>query len=226
VEQTITVELQNCHICSTQLIPHPLYEKSGAVYCPDDGDYFILRSRGKAPKIVFRPFVEDVFVAPMRNTRPQKIASLEPLRYVVPKLDPSTARLTQQKDSVGLRIRCDQTGVIFTSLKEAGIAMFLTKSRLSAHINGKVSHVKGYSFTILGDQGDMPFVQKPRIEYKGGLSTQKKVRCEQTGQIFDSARCAARDMKLNRNNMWEHMKSRWRRHHVGGYSFVYVDEEG
>lgn len=228
MDTTSSVELLRCYVCSTELKSHPLYEKSGAKYCPDDGDYFIQRLRDTAPTVIFRPYpIVPWAVVPeseSRNTRPPKIASLDPLRYVVPRIDPLTARLQNRSGHPGLRIRCDQTGIIFPSLKEASIAMFLGRGNLSMHINGKVDHVKGYTFTVLDENDDPPFVQKPRVNYIGCGGAQR-VRCEQTGQIFESARAAARAMKLNRNNMWVHMNDRTRRPRVGGYSFVIITDE-
>jgi hypothetical protein len=160
----------------------------------------------KVPKIV----------APKPTSRPASRFSISP----------STARKKLHGGHTSLIIRCDQTGVIYPSLKVAAEAMFLARGNLSLHVNGKIKHVKGYTFTILNESEDAPpFVKKPRLRYRENIRA-VRVRCDQTGEVFDSCRSAGKAKGLNWNKVWRHLKDRNRYPLVEGYSFTAIDKEG
>jgi len=114
-----------CPICKTELLPHLLFTKSGARFCPNHGDFFIQRLRDEKPTVVFRMFDQYARDAETHAKRD------------IPLGRPS------------YKIRCNETGVIFSSLKDAAKEMGLWRSSLSKHINGQRSHVSGYTFTRL-----------------------------------------------------------------------------
>lgn len=43
-------------------------------------------------------------------------------------------------------VRCKETGDIFTSQKAASIEMGLSQAHISLHLNGKMDHVRGFTF--------------------------------------------------------------------------------
>lgn len=241
------VDLVRCLVCFAKLLPHPLYEKSGAMFCPDDGDFFIQRLRGEEPRVVFRPFREEipepitpkppvlkVVVPEIKIPKivvkvpdlPKVIAVVKPAVSKGPPIDPSTVRRQMRSGRPGLRLRCDQTGIIFSSIKEAAAAMFLGRGNLSEYVNGKIKHVKGYTFTILDDGWGPPprFVKKPRLRYRESIRG-VRIRCEQTGQVFESARAASRALHLNWNNVWRHVNNPTKWPTVNGYSFEILDKK-
>jgi hypothetical protein len=51
----------------------------------------------------------------------------------------------------GFKVRCNETGVVFPSIHNAAKSMDMNPSQLSQHLQGKLPHVKGKTFTKLGE---------------------------------------------------------------------------
>lgn len=221
------VELLRCYICPTTLRTHPLYKETVAKYCPKHGDYFIRRLRNEIPTIVFRPFDSPLTreVLDFKTTAeiPVVIKTVEFLRGVrivpaesIPKIPyPEFIR----PGHPGRKIRCDQTGDIFNSLKEAARAMGLQQSALSKHISGNTPYVKGYSFTHLDllDEPE-PFVKKEFGPVRNGFT----IRCDQTSVVFKSVLIAAKAIGANPDRLYEHLKDRSKRPHVKNFTFTKI----
>lgn len=195
------IELTNCDVCSTALKPHPLYPDSVAKTCPKHGDYFIQRFRDRDAVITFVPF-EKEHGAP--NTPRKRLSRISPENHQVRK---------------NCFIRCDQTGVVFKNQTQAALTMGLSQSCISKYLLGTRDSVKGYTFTI-HENGEKP--QKRLKPYKPPPTrAPKKIRCEETKEVFDSIRQAAQTLHVSRGNIYLHMQAR--RKQVNGYTFTYVD---
>jgi hypothetical protein len=132
----LLVPLTACHICLEPLIPHPLYEKSGSMYCRNDGDFFVQKLRDQEPAVYFDEFeIKDV---PLGERRA-----------------PSHTKHN------GVVIQCEQNGTIYLSVKEASAALNINITSIFKHLNGERTHVGGYTFTKL-DEGQVdPEALKP-----------------------------------------------------------------
>lgn len=117
--------LTKCHICFARLIPHPLYKESGTKYCPDDGDFFVQKLRGQEPTVTFKPFDKPTI-----------------------RISRTTIRFQRQNGGCPVKIKCEQTGVVYPSLKNAASEMGISKSSLSMHMNGRRKNVEGYTFVV------------------------------------------------------------------------------
>lgn len=209
-------ELVKCYICKGMLLPHPLYEKSGTTYCPEHGDFLVQKMRGKRAKIFYRPFGQEVVSAVLlkvnipRIIRP-KIRSVPTRRHPPPPQGRS--------GHPGIIVRCDQTGTIYKSLKEASDDMHFNKNSLSLHINNKARHVKGYTFTVIDDiLYPPPFIKKRRVNPGGGVPP-VRLQCDQTGQIFETVREVAKFLRVGRKYISQHINHRKKRPLVRGLSF-------
>lgn len=112
-----------CPYCTQKLQQHPIFVKSGAKYCPTDGEFFIQKTTGDEPVILFKKF------------------------------DGRQHRSRWNAGRPNARIRCNQTGEVFKNQTEIVNKMGLHKGNLSAHILGKgfANHVNGYTFTIVDE---------------------------------------------------------------------------
>lgn len=57
----------------------------------------------------------------------------------------------ERRGHPGNIIRCDQTGEVFASQGRAADLMGLNSGNLSAHLTGRSPHIKGLTFTKLGE---------------------------------------------------------------------------
>lgn len=225
VDYVTFVEHSRCHMCSVKLIPHPLYEPSGAMYCPDHGDYFIQRLRGELPKIIFTAFERKVYREVSTTTNAQLFVIRKKPTMAPSELTPDPypeRRVRGKPQRHGRAVRCDQTGIIYRSVSFAADMLGVHINQISQHINGKTRHVHGHTFTPIDDiDNPPPFVPKPLVR-RGGGRPAKKIQCEQTGQIFETIREACDAMQLNRQGVGDHLNNRLRRPNVQGYTFIVV----
>lgn len=207
VEIAANVMLSRCHLCSSPLLPHPIFEKSGTKYCPKDGDFFVQHLRGEKPLIIFRPYPED--------DRPFLD---EEKTHPIPIALPSLAK----KNSVGhpgRRVQCEQTGAIFPSVCKTAEALGLQKSRLSLQLSGAIRAINGYTFRYIDKPSDISTECKPFVDMARGFL----VRCDQTGKTFSSQREAARVMGLDRELLRKHMVGKFV--DVNGYTFTQLPRD-
>lgn len=194
MNQLESASLTQCHVCSAELLPHPLYAKSGAKYCSKDGDFFIQVLHGKST-VVFRPLV-------------------------IKKAKPREKKIKPPSRSPRKSVRCDQTGVIYETLKEVTDVLGVNKNSIYRHLQGKIRHVRGYTFTVIFPTEEAPpFVAKPRLRPGGGRPT-VTVRCDQTGQVFSSRREAALTLQINVSDLSIHINNPQKKPAVKGYSFT------
>lgn len=212
------VQLVSCHICLTDLTSHPLYDKTVAMTCKDHGDFFIQRLRGKRPEIVFRSFQEydgKVKKKP-QSKRPRSVRTTSPR--------PIIARVQTRSGNPGIIVRCDQTGEIFPTVKSAAEKLGISKHRMSTHLSGRQRHVSGYTFTIMDDMTPDPnYVPIPMQYFGRTRNPPVKIRCEQTGQIFESMRAAAKTLDLNWAGLYRHLRNPAKYPRVKGYVFSKLD---
>lgn len=146
MDDTILVELLNCHKCPTKLLINPLYNHSDAKYCPIHGDFFIQRMRNEKPVAIFRGLNEGLAILEHKDL----------VRYYDIALEAQTKsvkieRRVQNKNvNSGVLVRCDQTGEVFNTIKEAATKLRIPLTSVSRHLRkGVPAIVKGYSFTKL-----------------------------------------------------------------------------
>lgn len=232
--ETPPVELLICDICSAALLPNPLYDESVSKYCRRHGDYFVIRLRGQKPIVVFVPFQKTVkksterkpHLPPQRSKKSperkphvpaQRLKKSPESRPYVPVLRPKA-----RAGHPGINVRCNQTGVIFASITEAAKAMHLDATSICNVIRGKQRAANGYTFSKVEDAVDEPFVPVPRLEprfvNRGGAK--QPIRCNQTDQIFESVRHAARTLGLRPTNISKQINGHQRT--VEGYTFAKV----
>lgn len=204
--------LVNCHICLGELKPHPLYDESVAKLCIHHGDFFILRLRGKEPEIVFRSLKE--YDKNLKNVVKVKQPPRKRRLIAVAQTRPGNS---------GIIVRCNQTGEVFARLKDAAAKLGVSNHRISTHLSGKQAHVNGYTFTIMDDLTPDPnFILQPIHPGRRG-NPPIKIRCEQTGEIFESMRLAAKTFNLNWGGIYRHLTNRTKYPQVKGYSFSKLD---
>lgn len=118
-------------------------------------------------------------------------------------------------------LRCDQTGEIFRSASDACKEMGFSRSLLSIHMKdpNKKPHVKGYTFTDL-TYGTPPFVKKPMYS---PLGPRRKIRCNNTGKLFNSISEAAVELCLDASSISKHLRGNTEYSTVGGYTFTAMD---
>lgn len=191
---------QRCHICLTKLLAHPLYDESVALTCTRHGDFFIQRLRNEIPRVIFRPF-EDCLLAGKKAG----VVGVGP-------------------GNPGIKVRCEQTGELYDNIKKAGAAMGISRTRITMHLSGKVKHVNGYTFTKVDANTPadaLNFVPKPRVVF-GMSPVAIKVRCNETGEEFESVRVAALALMLNRCRVFDHLRDPVKLPNVKGYTFTKV----
>lgn len=213
--ETLTMtELLHCHICSADLQPHPLYSLDVAKTCTRHGDFFIYRERGKEPAIIFRSFQtprerkpKTEKITPIRTPRVKKKKPLKPRRKSVP-------------------VRCDQNGVVYPSQCEAARVLGVGQSEISDHLRGLNKIVCGYTFTKMTDDGMGGLLPVPRpVVPRNSSRSPLKVKCNETGQIFDSIRQASEAMDIPKTTL------RYRLHNSetykvpGEYTFSFVTSQ-
>lgn len=170
IQLDLAVPLTICHICGGDLIPHPLYEKSGTKYCPNDGDFFVQTLRDQKPTVYFDEFeIKDV------------------------PLDERDETTKRRRGHPGTVIRCDQTGITFPTIKSAVDALGIASASIFKHLKGERRSVGGYTFTRVLDANSEDFIIKPPE------LTEYAIVCNETGKIFTSIRHAADVMHVGRN---------------------------
>lgn len=165
------------------------------MYCPDHGDFFVQRLRNERPVVFFKAFDSDTTMR------------------VTPNMSTSAENHGQS-----YRIRCDQTGVIFDSILKASQEMGLNKTSIAKHINPRypgVRTVSGYTFTRLDEKNQMIIQTEP-------INKKVKIRCNQTGVIFESVRAASERMSLRRERIRQHVNHPEIVRHVQGFTFSKV----
>lgn len=187
IQLDLLVPLSECHICGKKLLPHPLYEKSGTMYCPNDGDFFVQTLRGQKPAVYFVEFeIKDV---------PED-------------MNEATGRRPGHPGTV---IRCDQTGVVFPSIKAAVNTLGIASASIFKHLKGERKSVGGYTFTRVLDGGsEDPNIKSPHLH-------KYEIICNETGKVFISIRHAADAMHIGREAIRKHINGQ--RPHVYGYTF-------
>lgn len=202
-----------CPVCSGRLQVHPLFSKSGAKYCPRDGDFYIYRERNKLPIVIFKPY-DDIFVRPIQK-------KIDDLPFPAP---PDMPPIKTGSGRPGLVIRCEQTGEVYYGLRQAGAALGISVGSLSLHVNGKKKHAKGYSFRKVDPYrlSDSICAIKPCMSYTGGIP-RTRLRCHETGKEFDSIRSTARLMRISYNRLLEHVHNPEKYPSANGYTFSKLD---
>jgi hypothetical protein len=116
-------ELSFCPFCGQRLLPNPYYNRTGAVYCEEHGDFFVEHGKeGLETCLIFRPYV-------MRKR----------------------GKNTYRRDNPYASIKCDQTGIIYKNLSAIVKDMGLNMSSLSRHVKNHPhqKHVQGFTFSVL-----------------------------------------------------------------------------
>lgn len=200
------MKLSNCVVCNNPLTPQPLYPETVAMTCVRHGDHFIYRERGKEDRVIFRPFEIEHFT-PKKNS---------PKTYPARKFAPGAGK-------PGYVIRCEQNGAIYTSTCKAAEALGISQCDISKHLRGLRTAVRGYTFTRMEDDGlgNLEVVPRPVCDL-GGQRKKVAIRCQETGQVFESVRDAARILGLNRGNLHHHLSGVKAHPRVGGMTFVKV----
>lgn len=125
-----------------------------------------------------------------------------------------------EKKHTPVPIRCEQTGDIFSSIKQAVYALGLSASTMALHLSSrdKCRHVSGYTFVRL--EGAKPFEPQPMVTGPRRRGVSRPVRCNETGTEYPTLTAAARDLNLKISSLCEHISGDPRRPRVGGYTFT------
>lgn len=220
-----TVELLHCHICSRNLKRHPLYSPSVAMTCTSHGDFFVQRLRDQAPTIHFRGFettqpIQEEIAEVVEEIPEKPIVYVPLVRFHTPKTSfPPPVYRKKRRGNPGIKVRCDQTGEVFESIRQAGITMNISYTRITMYLKNQIEHVNGYTFTKIEDHLDQPWDKKPRLRFGGGVPA-IGIRCNQTGDIYSSIREAARSMGIARMSLARHLHDPINHPRMKGYSFT------
>jgi hypothetical protein len=83
-------------------------------------------------------------------TSGSKAVQLSPLSFAYKSTLVQTAVLTR-RGHPGFVVKCNETGELFASIQRAAELMNISRPNLSAHLNGRLPQVSGYTFTKLGE---------------------------------------------------------------------------
>ena len=64
-------------------------------------------------------------------------------------LSDSTRKKMKDSNTTRIRVRCNETGECFDSIKTASIKIEINIGNLSRHLKGFIKTVSGYTFTVL-----------------------------------------------------------------------------
>ena len=118
-------------------------------------------------------------------------------------------------NSMGSRVICIETGMVFRSTKEAAAYMNIPASSIIECCGGSMKHTHSYTFKWL----DKDIAVSEKKKYATRMFG-KKVKCIELDIIYDSIGIAARELKLNRRHIAECCNGK--RNRTGGYHFEFV----
>lgn len=217
-----TVELPTyCHRCRRKLRLDGRYPAETTRMCDIHGHYFIYQVTGKEPILVFRSFGATKFVRIEKRPRPPE----KPVPTGKKKWEFRPYRMVPEDRPIvvppEVALRCDQTGDIFPSVRQAAKLLGLDKSCVHAHIAGRHKAVKGYTFTVLDLNDPTALESKPLMPM---VNKGMRVKCNETGEVFDTIAKAAKVLNISRTSISIHLNNRPRCSHVGGYTFTRVED--
>lgn len=192
---------------------NPLYSADVSVFCPTHGEYFIHKIGPDETVLAFRPFDSS------KIFRLEKNEKKEPR-----KRKPRKPRAKKPRNPVGnpgRPIYCNQTGQAFPSIRMASIVMGLDKGCIYGHLNGRRTHVGGYTFSRMDVYNPEDFESKPLEPMVKRAMT---IKCNETGEVFLSTIKAGKKLGVLPSNIYYHLKGSSRHSHVGGYTFSKIDD--
>lgn len=197
-------QLTHCPTCHKILHPNPFYAPGIVVFCFEHGDYFLYRERGKEDRIIYRPF---------RGKQ----------RVYIKKEPPIPRGVGSGVGRAKCSIRCEQNNVVYTSQMAAAEALDIRQSEISKHLRGQRHGVGGYTFVYVVDDGIGNTIELPRsAKVVGALRRMYAIRCNETGEVFESVAHASRAMNLGKGNLYSHLRGHKDRARVGGFTFTKV----
>ena len=119
--------------------------------------------------------------------------------------------------SMGSKVICIETGIVYRSTKEAGECMGISSSSILECCFGSRKSAHNYTFRWFDRDIDVSEKKMYAVKLFG-----KKVRCIETGIVYDSIAIASREMQLNRKHISECCNNKRKR--TGGYHFEFVEE--
>jgi hypothetical protein len=147
-----------CYYCDEELLPHPLFDITVAKHCLKHGDYFIQQLRGKEPVLIFTGFAgthgEQKVIARVKKpiSNPplaQRVSwSVSPADFLAA-INPDRPR--NKAGNPGVKIKCNETGDVFSSIREACRLMNLDHQSMWKHFRGERKTVKKYTFSRLDE---------------------------------------------------------------------------
>lgn len=120
------------------------------------------------------------------------------------------------------KVICIETGQIYNSIKEAGVAVNIWKANISAVLSHKVHTAAGYHWAYLDDKKEIErlnYIVKNNIdEHK----EKRKVLNIETNEVFNSLADAANAYNLKKTNICGCCRGKCKT--AGGYHWKYLEE--
>ena len=123
--------------------------------------------------------------------------------------------------TVGKMIICLETGVIYSSIKEAEKVVCV--SNISAAISGKYKTAGGYHWAFVDDYNSWDIEKQNEHFGKKPILKEKMVKCVETGEIYKTIKEASENTGISSNGIVSALKGRNKT--AGGYQWKYVEED-
>lgn len=106
------------------------------------------------------------------------------------------------KKAHNIPVKCIETGIVYASSYEAGRAMNLPQSSISAVANGRQKSCHGYTFVKVEEVPETTTITRQSavtVNAKGVYTNKncKPVLCIETGKVYASSKAAAEDLNIN-----------------------------
>lgn len=199
-----------CRICLKRLRPVVSYSPVERRECEDHGTYIVTRVKGSLPRMRFIPFPADEIHAAEFVRRGALLVARKKNGRAYPSYRESFI------------LQCVQTRQIFYSLLDASKYLRIAKNGIALHLNGKQERVGGYTFVKIGIF-DASISHKPKREPKRTEFPKMPIRCNETGDEYESVAAAGRALGIHASNISRHLGGH--RPSVQGYTFVRVDSQ-
>ena len=131
------------------------------------------------------------------------------------------AKVLKVRAAVGKMIICLETGVIYSSIKEAEKIVCI--SNISAAISGKYKTAGGYHWAYVDDYNSWNTEKQNQYFGKSPAARIKKIKCVETGEIYKTIKEASENIGISSNGIVSALKGKIKT--AGGYHWKYVEEE-
>ncbi len=115
--------------------------------------------------------------------------------------------IKEQRHSLKKKIICLQTLEVFDSIHLAALKMNLLDTSVCSVLNNRSKQVKGYSFKYFDSTKTyekQPLLKQRKL-YKKFEIQERKIICNETGEIFKSIKDASQILKISYNNIFRNV---------------------